>query len=144
MSVTLYPTVYKTIRNVPVTIDTTGTNAADYMLKPINFSEPKITVNIKGMRYEIGNYSADDLLAKAVVNANVNKAGEYDLDIKVEAKNGADFNVISVNPAKIKVKFDQFIEKEFSVTSVETPNIKAAEGYIKETPECVPNTIKIS
>jgi len=48
MSVTLYPTVYKTIRNVPVTIDTTGTNAADYMLKPINAKN-----NSKHKRHEI-------------------------------------------------------------------------------------------
>jgi len=142
MSITLYPTIYRTIENVPVSIDIKGTIAEDYSLSAANFKSQKVSVRIKGMRYEIGNYTAEDLKATLVVNG-VNKAGEYELDVKVEAKTGENFDVISISPSKIKVKFDSIIEKEFATTP-EAPNVKASSGYIMETPICVPSTVKIS
>lgn len=142
MSITQYPTVSKTIDNVSVTIPTQGTIASDYSLSPVHFAQDKVSVKIKGMRYEIGNYSANDLEAQLVAK-QVNKAGEYDLEIQVVGKNGQKFDVVSVEPKTIKVRFDSIVEKDFPVTA-EAPNIRAASGYILSQPTCIPSTVKIT
>ncbi len=141
LSITLYPTITRTISNVPVTIKTEGTIAADYLLSPVNFQQQDSTVKISGMRYEIGNYSADDLEARVVVSG-INKPGEYDLPIEVVSKDGKRFDVLSIKPSTVKVKFDSIIEKDFNVIA-DAPNAKAEKGYLIDPPIAMPNSVTI-
>ena len=74
ISITVYPTP-KTLSNIPVEVDITGTSAEENGLSVISYETKKVTVTIQGNRSSIGSLSADDLVASAVVE-NVTSAGE--------------------------------------------------------------------
>lgn len=145
ISITIYPTTPKTISNIPVEVDITGTSAEENGLSVINYETRNVTVTIQGNRSSIGSLSADDLTASAVVE-NVTSAGEKNLKINVTSKKSdVKFEVTNINPSTMTVMFDRIDTREFEV-SVEAPNIKAAEGMYMDSNDfkCTPSTIEIS
>lgn len=142
MSITLFPTITVTIKNIPITIPTQNSTAASYNLEPISFKEQYANVKIKGKRYEIGNLKASDLKAEAVALTSINKSGEYTLQVKVTAKDGTDFEVLSIDPSSVNVKFDTIIEKEF-IVEAQAPYVLTPAGYLIETPTAIPETITV-
>ncbi|MFR0880674.1 MAG: YbbR-like domain-containing protein [Oscillospiraceae bacterium] len=145
ISITIYPTTPKTISNIPVEIDITGTSAEENGLSVISYETKKVNVTIKGNRSSIGSLSADDLTAQAVVE-NVTSAGEKNLKINVTAKKSdVKFEVTNVSPATMTVMFDSIDTREFEL-SVEAPNVKASDGMYMDSNEfkCTPSVIEIS
>ena len=145
ISITIYPTTPKTISNIPVEIDITGTSAEENGLSVISYETKKVNVTIKGNRSSIGSLSADDLTAQAVVE-NVTSAGEKNLKINVTAKKSdVKFEVTNVSPATMTVMFDRIDTREFEL-SVEAPNVKASDGMYMDSNEfkCTPSVIEIS
>ena len=145
ISITIYPTTPKTISNVPLDIDITGTSAEDNGLSVIKSDVKTVNVTIKGDRSSIGNFSADDLIASAVIE-NVNKAGEAELNIKITAKKSDEkFEVTSVSPSTVNVMFDRVDTREFEL-SVEAPNLKAKDDLYMDSEDfkCTPKKVEIS
>ncbi len=142
-SITLYPTTVQTYNNVPLQkITVEGTIAKDYMLSPVSTDVSEIKVKILGKRYEIGDLSSNDLIAKVVIE-DVNKPGEYDLNVKVTSKNNKKFEVQEVYPKTVKVTFDTLAEKTFMIDA-QAPNISTTQEYIMEPAIARPSTVKIS
>ncbi|MBQ8378139.1 MAG: hypothetical protein IJX42_03300 [Oscillospiraceae bacterium] len=143
LSITMFPTIYTTVYDVPVKLDISGTFADENGLSVVNFNEnTTVDVKLSGMRYEIGNYSADDLVASVEVK-DVFSDGTYELAISVKSAHGDDFNIVKVTPSTCKVKFDYNQSREFPI-EVEYTGISADEGYVLKTPVCEPETITIS
>lgn len=145
ISITVYPTTPKTLSNIPVEVDITGTSAEENGLSVISYETKKVTVTIQGNRSSIGSLSADDLVASAVVE-NVTSAGEKYLKINViSKKSDVKFDVTSVSPSTMAVMFDKIDTREFEL-SVEAPNIKAVEGLYMDNGDfkCTPNVIEVS
>lgn len=145
ISITIYPTTPKTFTNIPIEIDITGTSAEENGLSVISSNAKNVNVTIKGNRSSIGVLTADDFVAKAVVE-NVNSAGEKELEIQVlSKKSNIEFEVTSLRPSTVKAVFDSIDTREFEV-SAEAPNIKAAEGFYMDSGDfkCTPSTIEIS
>ncbi len=145
ISITIYPTTPKTISNIPLEIDITGTSAESNGLSVISSSVKTVNVTIKGDRASIGNFSADDLIATAVVE-NVNKAGEAQLDIKISAKKSDEkFEVASITPSMVTVMFDRLDTRDFEL-SVEAPNLTAADDMYMDSADfkCTPKKVEIT
>ncbi|MGN0614261.1 MAG: YbbR-like domain-containing protein [Porcipelethomonas sp.] len=145
ISITIYPTTPKTIANIPIEIDITGTSAEENGLSVISYNAKTVNVTIKGNRSSIGSLSQDDIIASAVVE-NVNSAGEKDLKINVTGKQSdVKFEVTNISPASVKVMFDKIDTKEYEM-SVEAPKLKAADGLYMDSSDfkCSPKTIEIS
>ncbi|MBE6836981.1 MAG: hypothetical protein E7509_03150 [Ruminococcus sp.] len=143
LSITMFPTIYTTVYDVPVKIDISGTFAEENGLSVVNFDEDTtVDVKLSGMRYEIGNYSADDLVASVEVK-DVFSDGTYELAISVKSAHGDDFNIDKITPSTCKVKFDYNKSREFPL-EVEYTGISADEGYVLKTPVCEPETIVIT
>lgn len=143
ISVTLYPTITRTINNVTVApIITTGTVAEDFGLSPVNIDKEEVSVRIMGKRVDIGDLSSEDLEAKLIVDSSVNKPGEYELEVEIVSKNKKKFEVKNISPSKIKVQFDSIVEKDFPVY-IEAPNISVADGYLMEPISANPTNIKV-
>lgn len=134
ISITIYPTTPKTLSNIPLEIDITGTSAEENDLSVISASAKNVTVTIKGERSRIGSLTADDLVAKAVIE-NVNSAGEKSLNINVTGKNSdVKFEVTEIKPSKVDVMFDRIDTREYDLT-VNAPNITAADGLYMDKSE---------
>ena len=61
-----------------------GTQAKEKGLSALNYKDISVDVEIKGMNYEIGSYTAADLVATVNLD-DVTKEGTYDLDIDVKS-----------------------------------------------------------
>ena len=145
LSITQYPTISRTINNVHVTFDTEGSVAAEKGLSVLNLNEIKdltVDVEIKGMNYEIGGYTADDLIASVNLD-NVTKEGSYTLDIEVKSTHSTDrCTVVSVTPSTVSVNFDRITEKTVALTA-EAPLISAVEGYTLKGTTVTPAEITV-
>ncbi len=143
MSITKYPTVKKTILNVPVSFSISGTTAESKGLSALSYKDFTVDVEIQGMNYEIGTYSADDLIA-TIDTDQVTKEGTYKLDIDVKSKHSADkCTIISVTPPTKEIKFDQLDTIKMPMT-VSAPNVSAQEGFTLKETSITPAEIEIS
>lgn len=142
LSFTLYPTIHKMVSNIPLTVDLSGTRAEREGLSIVTYDVKQVSATINGMRYEIGNYSSDDLYA-TVDASKISKSGEYKLDVKIQSKSDDDFTVENVTPNKVLVKLDyiETVEKELSV---EASDVSVAEGFTLNETSVSPNMIEIT
>lgn len=142
LSITQYPTINKTITNVPVVFSLDGTQAKEKGLSALNYKDISVDVEIKGMNYEIGSYTAADLVATVNLD-DVTKEGTYDLDIDVKSSHSTDkVTVVSVNPDTVSVEFDRLTTKTIPLTA-EAPLISAEEGYILKETTTSPSEITV-
>ena len=117
LSITEYPTINKTITNVPVVFSMDGTLASEKGLQPTGYKDVNVDVEIKGMNYEIGSYGANDLVATVNLDS-VTKEGTYQLDINVKSTHTTDtVSVVSVSPDTVEVNFVHRSTNEFEVTA---------------------------
>lgn len=143
MSITKYPTVNKTIVNVPVNFSLSGTTAESKGLSALSYRDLTVDVEISGMNYEIGTYTANDLAA-TVDTDSVTKEGTYKLDIDVKSKHSADkCTVLSVTPKTVEVKFDRIDTVKVPLTA-SAPNVSAADGFMLKETLLTPEEIEIS
>ena len=141
LSLTLYPSIYKTVSNIPLSVDLTGTRAEREGLSVVNYNVNRVSATINGMRYEIGNYSSDDLYA-TVDASKVSQSGEYELDVRIQSKNDDEFSVENITPNKVTVNLDYIdsVEKELTV---EAPGVSASEGYTLTEASVYPEKVEI-
>ncbi len=145
ISITIYPTTPKTLNDIPIEVDITGTSAEENGLSVISTDVKNVNVTIKGNRSSIGSLSEDDLIAKAVIE-NVNSAGEKELKISVSGKRSdVKFEVTNISPPVMNIMFDKIDTREFEVTA-EAPNVIAAENLYMDKSDfkCTPETIEVS
>jgi len=125
----------KTIENVPVRVDFSGTVAEELGLEPFwagPLTDPgKLTVDVmvRCKRYE--NITADTLEA-TLVTGNEYTAGEHLLAIRVAPKREADrdrYELVSVTPGSIPLYFDHYKSLEFGLTAAAIGEPGVPEGY---------------
>lgn len=140
LSITEYPTINKTITNVPVVFSTENNAASEKGLQIRGYKDITVDVEIKGMNYEIGSYSANDLVA--TINADsVTKEGTYPLEITVKSAHSSDrVTVVSVKPDTIEVDFVHIAQNVFTVTP-SIPNVSAESGFTLRSPTISPSEV---
>ena len=142
LSVTQYPTINKTITNVPVSFSMDGTLADEKGLEALNYNEITVDVEIKGMNYEIGSYGSNDLVASVNLDS-VTKEGTYVLDIDVRSAHSSDkVSVVSVTPDTIEVSFVHNDQSKFGVAA-EAPNVTAGAGKTVYETTVSPSEIEV-
>lgn len=141
MSLTLYPTIHKTVSNIPLSVNLTGTKAEREGLSVVKYDVNQVRATINGMRYEIGNYSSEDLYATADVS-KVDRSGEFVLDVRIQSKNDDEFTVENITPNKVTVNLD-YIESVEKELSVEAPGVSASEGYTLTEASVSPEKVEI-
>jgi len=142
LSITQYPTITKTITGVHVDFNMEGTKAQEKGLDALNYKDITVDVEIQGMNYEIGGYTANDLSA-TVDLGEVTKEGTYTLDINVKSTHSTDkCTVVSVTPETIQVDFDRITTKTVELTA-EAPLVSAEEGYTLREATVTPSEVTI-
>ena len=136
ISVTIYPTTPKTIRDIPLTISLAGTAAEENGLSIItkDLDQVTVTVTITGSRSQIGSFTADNLVAEAVIPKNITEAGEYTLSILVTNPEGVSFTVDSQSPKTIDVTFDRIQTIHDIPVQANLPNVRACLLYTSPSP----------
>lgn len=144
VSLTLYPSVPKTIENVTLDVNIGGTASADSTLNIISCDVSHVKVKVIGSRTQIANIDNDTLVAY-VDTEGVNTVGKKNLPIKVESTNGIEFEVDSVTPSTASIEFDKYESMQFTV-SPRIPNVKFESSKTINSSEftCEPDVVTIT
>lgn len=144
VAMTLYPSIPKTIENIPLSVDIAGSPAADSGLSVISCDVDTVDVQLVGSRTQIGNLNAENLTAY-VDYENVTSTGKKTLSIKVKSDSGINYEVKSITPSTAVVELDKYDTLPFEVKP-KIPNVKYAEGKTIEPDEftCEPDIINIT
>ena len=145
ISVSAYPTMKKPVYSVPVQIALEGTYADSHKLQAMSISAETVNIVVEGKREQVGNLTADELIAVASAE-NVMYATEYSLPLEIVCASGKKFEVESIDPASVTVDFDEIISKEIELTP-ELSGISAADGYFidgEDSVAVVPNIVTVT
>lgn len=145
ISVSAYPTMKKPVYSVPVQIALEGTYADANGLQAMSVSAETVNIVVEGKREQVGNLTADELVAVASAE-NVMYATEYSLPLEIVCSSGKEFEVASIEPSSVMVDFDEIISKEIELTP-ELSGISAADGYFidgEDSVIVVPNIITVT
>ncbi len=142
VTTTVDPNQTSVIRNVPLTIDLSGTPAAAQQLSVIEGGDQKISIKVEGKRYRIATLTAEDFIVTPILT-DVTAAGGYTVQLNVQKKdvNDSDFSIVSY-PQTVELSFDRVNSREFDVEAA-ADGISAASGYLKETPTANPNKLTV-
>ena len=123
LAINISPVETKTVSSVPITInvDTIKENfGLDFVdiISPESFRKMELDVKVSGRKYLLTQLTANDFSAVASANKSISKPGSYDFTLLVTCKNPMLDVKIEQNSQQIYVKFDRFVEKEFTVSNV--------------------------
>lgn len=140
----MYPSASKQLYNIPVSLDVSGTSAAENGLQVL--SPEKVTVNISFdcSRTDFSKLTNDNVIAY-VDFSNIDTIGSRELKVEVKSKDGSGMSNIRCSPSTIKVYLDKFETKTIQLKP-KLQNLKTVEGmsYYDDEVTCTPDEIKIT
>lgn len=145
ISMTFYPSVPKTIENVAVSYDISGTPASESDLAIIDCDVDTVKVRLKGSRTQVGKLNSDSLSAYIDVS-NITTPGKKTVPIKVKSTSSINYEIDSIVPSAATVTFDKFVTKELPIKPQIPKNVQLAENKIIESDGavCEPDVISIT
>lgn len=140
-SINLSPETTKTI-NVSVAADFSGTAAEQLGLKCYGDDKIDVEVTISCKKYLARDITADDLNVYLQTNA-VTSSGTYDVPIRVETDENAEFTVSSYYPTAYRAYFDVEDEKVMDVDIQYSNDDFIEEGYTMGQPLLSESTVTV-
>lgn len=140
-SMNLSPETTKTI-TVPVAVDFSGTAAQQLGIKCFGDETVDVDVTVTCKKYLAKDITADDFdvyLQTNVVTTN----GNYEVPIKVDAKDNADFKVTSYYPTVYRAFFDVEVSKVMDIEIDYTKDNFVESGYTMGVPLLSESTVTV-
>lgn len=132
-----------TIQGVPVNINVQAGVLGQMGLNPIEGGETTVEAVVFGSRRVIGGVSVEDITVTASL-AGVSGAGTYELSLVANNSSDKDFEILSISPASMTVKFDRFVDKTFYPEYELTGDYSIPDGYLLESISTSPAEIVVS
>ena len=112
------PIVKRTFTNIPVNINLENTFVSENNMNIIgDISKQRFTVTLSGPTAVISSLKDSDISIFASAG-EVDAPGEYDLKVAAtSAVNAAEYDVISISPATVKINFDYIDTKEYQIVA---------------------------
>jgi hypothetical protein rflaF_12449 len=144
ISMTLYPSVTKNIENVTISVDISGSSAAENGLSVISCDVKEVNIKVKGSRTQAANINSESFTAYIDAD-NISTAGRKTLPIKIKSNTGMQYEVESISPPTASVVLDKYDTIEMPV-SPRIPNVVSVDGKTIYRDEliCEPNVITIT
>lgn len=149
LMLTAFPETSVVVKDVPVDYSLDGSYADVAGLSIVSRGDATVNVKLSGLRYVIGDYTAEDLKVSLNLDA-VRASGSYELALNVSSVDGDEFTIDEIGPETVHVEFDYLISKTFSVAdgtlAADLSNVKADIGYILDADEVTitPSEVTIS
>ncbi|MCR4793948.1 MULTISPECIES: CdaR family protein [Ruminococcus] len=143
ISMKIYPSVSVSFANIPVELDTNGTDAGANGLQPITPKQATVRVSFDCTRTDYAKIRRDTIVASIDYSGIVN-GGTKELTVKVKNTKGVTMSHVHVVPSTISVDLDKFETNTF-VVKPSLPKITTAEGMAYDETEviCDPVEVKI-
>lgn len=144
ISMTLYPSVTKNIENITISVDISGSSAAENGLSVISCDVEEVNIKVKGSRTQATNLNSESFTAYIDAD-NISTAGRKTLPIKIKSNTGIQYEVESISPPTASVVLDKYDTIEMPV-SPRIPNVVSVDGKTIYRDEliCEPNVITIT
>lgn len=131
VSTVLRPTGETTVSGVGVNINVQSGILGQMGLSAIEGGEATVDVVISGRRSVIGGVTAEDISVSPSLSG-VSGAGKYSLELTARNTSGKDFEIVSVSPSTMAVKFDKYVEKTLSLSYIVTGDYSVPDDYVQE------------
>lgn len=136
ISTVLRPTSETTVKGVGVNINIQSGILGQMGLSAIEGGEATVDVVISGTRSVIGGVAAEDISVSPSLSG-VSGAGVYTLDLVADNVSGKSFDILSVSPSTISVKFDKYVDKTL-------PLVYAVDGEYNVPDEFIQGDIYVN
>ncbi|MBQ0110786.1 MAG: hypothetical protein KBS41_02535 [Oscillospiraceae bacterium] len=125
------PDTEKTINDVPVNFPIENSAVEQLGLDVVSDTNSyKVAVTLRGPSYVVSTVTADDISLSPSLSS-VNAPGTYNLDLKATKIKGGDYEIESLSPSVITVKFDYIDTKEYKLETV-AKGAAATAGLVAE------------
>lgn len=144
ISMALYPSVTKQIKDVQLSTDISGSAASENGLSIISCDLEHVNITVKGSRTQASRLNPDSFTAY-IDTTGITTPGKKTLSIKVRSNDDIPFEVESISPQTVTVMIDKYETIEMPVEP-KCPNISAINGKVIYQAEhkCKPDTVKIT
>ncbi len=140
---TISNNITATISDVPVTISSASTYQSLGLDIIDNTETLTVDVKVEGPRSVVGLLDRNSVRVTPSFT-NVREAGTYDLPLTVTKTNALDdFTVVSVDPARITLRFDNAVSRKMTV-SANVTGLETPADYVVQKPVAVPGEITIT
>lgn len=120
----------RTFTNLTLNVNMENTFASENGMNIVgDVSAQKFSVVVRGPSYVVSSLRPEDLTVY-VSAASIDEPGQYKLDV-VATRSSSNYEVLSVSPSTVKVEFDYFDTKEFTVKA-DAKGATAVNGLIAE------------
>ena len=130
------------VKNVPVTINVQDSGLARLNLEPVYPNEFQIDVTVNGPRSVIGNLKPEDIQLTAVTSS-VNGPGTYNLWLEGFDYQLLGFEIVSLRPSTIEMRFDHMVTKKLNV-ELEISGLNIPDGYIMDEEYVTPTEVTVT
>ena len=131
------------ISDVPVDTEEFSTAVmAQLGLEAVDINDVTVDVVVEGKRYVIGNLTAEDIRIVPDLSA-VREAGTYSIPLEATTTGSEEFDIVSIRPSTITVRFDRFASKRLEVEA-DVSGVSTSEGYLIENEIVSPQEIIIT
>lgn len=121
----------RTFYDLTLNVNLENTFAAENNMNIVgDVSSQKFSVVVRGPSYVVSSLKPEDL-SVYVSAASVEAPGQYKLDV-LATRSSTNYEVLSVSPSTVKLEFDYFDTKEFTVKA-DAKGASAIEGLIAES-----------
>ncbi len=131
-----------TVRDVPVAINVETSGAGGLGLDTILDEEVQVDVEINGDRTVVGSIDADDIRIEAVLS-DVTGAGVWELRLEGYDYRIKGFDIVTLNPSTINVRFDYILSKTLQVEPL-ISGLSLPEGYIMSDVLVTPTELMVT
>lgn len=148
LSFTAFPEITVSLKDVPIDYSISNSYADNLGWSIISHSDETANVRISGLRYQIGEYTSDDIHIGLNLDS-VRAPGKYDLALVVTSVNGDEIEA-EIEPKTVNVEFDKMATKILSVEdgtlTADISNLTAADGYMIDSSEITiePSVVELS
>lgn len=143
ISTVIRPTGETTVSGVGVNINIQSGLLSEMGLSAIEGGERTVEVVISGSRSVIGGVTAEDIVVRPSLS-DVSGAGTYSLELVAENTSNKDFEIVSVSPEKMTVKFDKYVDKTVPVVYSVTGEYSVPDNYLQEEIYVTPSEIVVT
>lgn len=134
----------KTISGVAVDMEEVDESIGKLGLSTISTEQPKVTVRVEGVIYDIGNLSASDILVYPDIS-KVTTAGMHTVELKGEIRDrNKNITIEEISPPSVQLKFDSLQTKTLEIKPKLSGYSAPAENYLIRDVVISPSTVELT
>ncbi len=134
----------KTISGVPIDMEEVDESIGKLGLSTISTEQPKVTVRVEGVIYDIGNLNSTDILVYPDIS-KVTTAGMHTVELKGEIRDrGKSVTIEEISPPSVQLKFDSLQTKTMEIKPKLSGYSAPADNYLIRDVVVSPSSVELT